>query len=101
MIPATRHLFRKSVTIGLVIELCMLSLFFLPRLTGSDEPKPLAEAFVFAFHLPVIFPLSLMGFEMGSLVNLIPFALAGWLQCSLIVCFTELMNRFVSRKSPT
>ena len=98
MTPATSHLIGKSAGMGLVIELCLIALFFLPRLAGSDDPKPLAEALYFAFHLPGIFLLHMMGFGMGRLVDIIPVAIAGWLQCSFLVWLTSLMSGFLSRK---
>ena len=93
---AAAHRFRRSLGIGLVIELCFLGLLFFLRLTAGYDPKPFAVRLYMGFHLPAIWLLSMMGFGMGHLIDVIPVAVIGWLRCSLLVWVAS----FVSTTSP-
>ena len=91
---------RKALGIGLVIEFCFVVLLFLPRLSDDYDPKPFGVTLFMGFHLPCIWLLNkIVGLGMGNMVDVIPVAFFGWLQCSLLVWLASLMSKYSSRNT--
>jgi hypothetical protein len=76
-----------------VIELCILGLPWLDRLSGNTASKPLISMFTMGSHLPGLWLLSASGRELNNGFDFAVIILIGWFQYSLLVLLVGSVNR--------